>query len=49
MIEYSIYYLGHIYSGWETGSVSHYYKNESQFRIEMANMFAHGITNPQIA
>ena len=42
----AIFYLGIIDPNYPNGSISSEYKSKEQFKAELANMYAHGITNP---
>jgi len=43
----SIYYAGGPYSS-NNGAISAYYKSELQVKKELQDMYAHGVTNPQL-
>lgn len=45
-LEYSIFYRGQLTS--KSGTISSEYKNETQYRAELKNMLAHGLSNPNI-
>jgi len=45
-LEYSIFYRGQLTD--KTGTISSEYKNEAQYRADLIDMLAHGISNPNI-
>ncbi len=47
-LPYSLYYRAVLDSGYPNGSISSEYKSEPQMRVELEDMFKHGVTNPGV-